>query len=177
MLFRSSDFYDAQTQGFTTEEKQNIDSDLLAEEFIKQNPDIIIVADPNELLPIGTDPNAERIALIVSVPAVSGKPIITIPFNCDIDINLDFLKDLKWPEIDWEKFFIPTIDIMAQISIQLEFGINQALFVALLQMIKNIILGVVKDCGDLSKVNFGAIKFDEILGNMFNLNKIGRAHV
>lgn len=120
--------------------------------------------------------DATRNALVESIPNDC--------FNSAIDLletsnGSELFCNFKIPTINLPDF-LPTFDIMGFITVNIETALLEALAAALVQVIKQIIRGIL-NCGDFSGVNFGDIKLNDLisadiasgLGGGINLGGLG----
>lgn len=84
----------------------------------------------------------------------------------------DVIEILQIPTITLDDL-IPTVDIMFDILEQVLITIAEAVFTALWDMIRQILIILLENCGDISKANFGGVPIGEAfqkggLGEVFN---------
>ena len=77
--------------------------------------------------------------------------------------------NFKIPTIDLNDL-LPTIDIMGEITIRIETAIIEILISILVDVVKQILIGILENCGDLSDINFGQINMNDLLKQGFNTN-------
>lgn len=95
-------------------------------------------------------------------------PNVDIDFNIDLDIRLPTIPDFTIPTINLNDL-LPTIDIMASISLQIESTIIEALTAILVDTIKTIIRNFLENCGELPK-NYGHININELLAKNLHVS-------
>lgn len=139
-------------------------------------------------IPIQTVDETDRVPLEILFDALGAKAKNILKNLCDdprikklimdaIPFDVCDLFDIKIPDIDIPTLnfpdLIPTIDIMAEMILRLEAAILDALISTIITMIKNIIVGILENCGDIKDVNFGLSSIPDLLGQSLDLSAQG----
>lgn len=102
-----------------------------------------------------------------------------IGIRLDIEIpDFDFtFPDLEFPEITFPTITLPTlptIDILSSLGEEIEKAIIEALTTAIVETIKQILLDVVKTCGDVHPPNFGVANVARIYAEKLGIGDASR---